>query len=209
MCTRRFGPGFVKPTAWAALAPLHPHRSVVPPVSIAPCSGGALPLAGLRRVASRRTSKPGSFGTAEQPADPIIARPAVGESEAAVRRAGEAPAEALDAAPTVASSTMGTLTVFPVSPTAKTSMPDVAVWSSRALDPNAHRAADRRARHVRKRPPVARAHRALDGPLRNFFITVADRELILPTSLTKRLVTRRGLAVPVLTPRGFYRRSRR
>ena len=59
---------------------------------------------------------------------------------------------------------------------------------SRALDPNAQRAAEGRARHVRKRPPVARAHRALGGPLRNCFITVADRELMLPTSLTKRLV---------------------
>ena len=69
----------------------------------------------------------------EPPANPVIARPAVGEPDAGVRRAGEAPAEALDAAPTVASSRMGTLTVFPDSPPATTSVPEVAVWPSPAV----------------------------------------------------------------------------
>ena len=121
-------------TAWAALAPLHPYRSFVPPVSIAPCSGGALPLSGSRRVASRRISKTGSFGTTEVSRQPIrSSRAPSSEPEAAVRRAGEAPAEAVDAAPTVASSRVGTLTVFPVSPATKTSVPEVAVWSSPAV----------------------------------------------------------------------------
>ena len=42
---------------------------------------------------------------------------------------------------------------------------------------------------MRSGPPVvARAHRAFAGPLRNCFITDADRELMLLTSLIKRFV---------------------
>ena len=47
------GPDLAKPTAWAALAPSRSQRSFVQPVSIAPCSGGAVPPEGSRRVASR------------------------------------------------------------------------------------------------------------------------------------------------------------
>ena len=63
-----FGPDLVKPTAWAALAPVHSHRLFVPPVSIKP--GGAETPAAVRPAEHAVRAVLGPNRTAEAPTPP-------------------------------------------------------------------------------------------------------------------------------------------